>query len=64
MVISAAIVSFFAHGALRTSRTFGRSRGEGEPLSYRVADKMRLSKDKTRLVVNPSLTLAACATSA
>ena len=28
------------------------------PLSYRVEDKMRLSKDKTRLTVNPSLTLA------
>jgi predicted helicase len=25
--------------------------------SYRVKDKMRLSKDKTRLAVNPSLTL-------
>ena len=30
----------------------------GEPLSYRVADKMRLSKDKALLKVNPSLTLA------
>ena len=30
----------------------------GVPLSYRVEDKMRLSKDKTRLSVNPSLTLA------
>lgn len=30
----------------------------GEPLSYRVEDKMRLSKDKTRLVVNKSLSLA------
>jgi predicted helicase len=30
----------------------------GVPLSYRVEDKMRLSKDKTALVVNPSLTLA------
>lgn len=30
----------------------------GEPLSYRVEDKMRLSKDKTRLTVNPSLALA------
>jgi len=30
----------------------------GVPLSYRVDDKMRLSKDKTRLIVNPSLTLA------
>jgi predicted helicase len=28
------------------------------PLSYRVEDKMRLSKDKLRLTVNPSLTLA------
>ncbi len=28
------------------------------PLSYRVEDKMRLSKDKTSLQVNPSLTLA------
>jgi predicted helicase len=28
------------------------------PLSYRVEDKMRLSKDKTSLAVNPSLTLA------
>jgi predicted helicase len=28
------------------------------PLSYRVEDKMRLSKDKTALAVNPSLTLA------
>jgi predicted helicase len=27
------------------------------PLSYRVEDKMRLSKDKTRLLVNPSLVL-------
>lgn len=31
---------------------------EGVPLSYRVEDKMRLSKDKTALRVNPSLTLA------
>ena len=30
----------------------------GVPLSYRVEDKMRLSKDKTELKVNPSLTLA------
>jgi predicted helicase len=30
----------------------------GMPLSYRVEDKMRLSKDKTSLVVNPSLKLA------
>ncbi len=30
----------------------------GEPLSYRVDDKMRLSKDKTKLTVNKSLTLA------
>jgi predicted helicase len=29
----------------------------GVPLSYRVEDKMRLSKDKTTLIVNPSLTL-------
>jgi len=29
----------------------------GVPLSYRVEDKMRLSKDKTALAVNPSLTL-------
>lgn len=29
----------------------------GEPLSYRVDDKMRLNKDKTALAVNPSLTL-------
>ncbi|GMU82231.1 MAG: hypothetical protein AMXMBFR47_21020 [Planctomycetota bacterium] len=29
----------------------------GEPLSYRVDDKMRLSKDKSALVVNKSLTL-------
>jgi predicted helicase len=28
------------------------------PLSYRVEDKMRLSKDKTALVVNPSLALS------
>ena len=28
------------------------------PLSYRVEDKMRLSKDKLRLAVNPSLTLS------
>jgi predicted helicase len=28
------------------------------PPSYRVEDKMRLSKDKTALRVNPSLTLA------
>lgn len=28
------------------------------PLSYRVHDKMRLSKDKTSIAVNPSLTLA------
>ena len=27
------------------------------PLSYRVEDKMRLSKDKSALTVNPSLTL-------
>jgi predicted helicase len=30
----------------------------GVPLSYRVEDKMRLSKDKLRLAVNRSLTLA------
>ncbi len=30
----------------------------GVPLSYRVEDKMRLSKDKTTVIVNPSLTLA------
>jgi predicted helicase len=30
----------------------------GLPLSYRIDDKMRLSKDKLRLTVNPSLTLA------
>ncbi len=30
----------------------------GVPLSYKVEDKMRLSKDKLRLTVNPSLTLA------
>ena len=30
----------------------------GLPLSYRIEDKMRLSKDKVRLTVNPSLTLA------
>jgi predicted helicase len=29
----------------------------GVPLSYRVEDRMRLSKDKLRLTVNPSLTL-------
>jgi predicted helicase len=31
---------------------------EGVPLSYRVDDKMKLSKDKTSLKVNDSLTLA------
>jgi predicted helicase len=31
---------------------------KGEPLSYRVDDKMRLSKDKTTLVVNKSLALS------
>jgi predicted helicase len=31
---------------------------EDVPLSYRVEDKMRLSKDKTAVKVNPSLTLA------
>lgn len=30
----------------------------GVPLSYRVEDKMRLSKDRTVLVVNPTLALA------
>lgn len=30
----------------------------GVPLSYRVEDKVRLSKDKLRLTVNKSLTLA------
>jgi predicted helicase len=30
----------------------------GLPLSFQVEDKMRLSKDKLRLTVNPSLTLA------
>jgi hypothetical protein len=30
---------------------------EGVPLSYKVEDKMRLSKDKTAVRVNPSLTL-------
>jgi predicted helicase len=34
------------------------SEAPGVPLSYRVEDKMRLSKDKLRLTVNPSLTLA------
>ena len=29
----------------------------GAPLSYRVEDKMRLSKDRTSLAVNPTLTL-------
>jgi predicted helicase len=29
----------------------------GEPLSYRVDDKMRLNRDKTALAVNKSLTL-------
>src|SRR6478752_3681792 len=36
----------------------------GEPLSYRVEDKMRLSKDKTSLTVNPSLMLAGIPTDA
>lgn len=31
---------------------------DGVPLSYKVEDKMRLSKDKTSLKVNASLTLA------
>jgi hypothetical protein len=36
-----------------------RSRGPSMPvLSYRVEDKMRLSKDKATLAVNPTLTLA------
>jgi predicted helicase len=35
-----------------------RAETPGLPLSYRVEDKMRLSKDKLRLTVNPSLTLA------
>lgn len=30
---------------------------EGAPLSYKVEDKMRLSKDKTAVRVNPTLTL-------
>jgi predicted helicase len=30
----------------------------GAPLSYRVEDRMRLSKDRLRLTVNPSLTLS------
>jgi predicted helicase len=30
---------------------------EGAPLSYKVEDKMRLSKDKTAVRVNPSLML-------
>ena len=30
---------------------------EGTPLSYKVEDKMRLSKDKTAVRANPSLTL-------
>src|SRR5207253_7582667 len=30
----------------------------GVPLSYKIEDKMRLSKDKTTLRVNPSLALA------
>jgi predicted helicase len=30
----------------------------GVPLSYRIEDKLRLSKDKLRLTINPSLTLA------
>ena len=46
--------------SLRTARRVGVHFDEtpGVPLSYRVEDKMRLSKDKTRLAVNPSLTLA------
>ena len=36
----------------------GAATAGGVPLSYNVEDKMRLSKDKTRLKVNPSLTLA------
>jgi predicted helicase len=32
--------------------------GYGQALSYRMEDKMRLSKDKLRLSVNSSLTLA------
>src|SRR4029077_1172345 len=31
---------------------------EGVPLTYRIEDKMRLSKDKSAVTVNPSLTLA------
>jgi predicted helicase len=31
---------------------------ESVPLSYRVEDKMRLSKDKSAVTVNPSLTIA------
>jgi predicted helicase len=34
------------------------------PFSYRVKDKMRFSKDKTSLIVNPSLTLAGIPTEA
>lgn len=30
----------------------------GKPISYAVHDKMRLNRDKTALIVNPSLTLA------
>jgi predicted helicase len=30
----------------------------GVPLSYQVEEKMRLNKEKTKLVLNPSLTLA------
>ena len=30
----------------------------GVPLSYRVEDKLRLSKDKSGITVNPSLTLS------
>jgi predicted helicase len=29
------------------------------PLSYKVEDKLRLQKDKTAVIVNPSLTLVA-----
>jgi predicted helicase len=43
--------------ALRYGRILGEKETPGVPLSYRVEDKIRLSKDKTTLLVNPSLTL-------
>ena len=51
--------SLLRHGGVKPSlRRAGLKVGATIPLSYRVVDKMRLSKDRRSLKVNDSLTLA------